>query len=83
MRIAYNNFNTYLCIIIQFIMIYYLYTYRSKRYGQIILRLLTNIERKEVNKNYTEYNIRNGRPWFIYSMYIRSRSGSDEYIEYI
>jgi len=44
-----------MCIIIQFIMIYNLYTYytyRSKRDGQIILGLLTNIERKEVNKNY-------------------------------
>lgn len=56
-----------MCIIIQFIMIDYLYTYctyRSKRDGQIILRLLTNIEWKEVNKNYIEY-MRNGRPWFI------------------
>jgi len=56
-----------MCVIIQFITIDYLYTYctyRSKRDEQIILRLLTNTERKEVNKNYIEYT-RNGLPWFI------------------
>jgi len=60
MRIAYNNYcNTcvYYCTTcndLLFISILSYILYRSKRDGQIILRLSTNIERKEVNKNCIE-----------------------------